>query len=271
MSTGVGLHAAKRRKMRAGLLYALAFLAIVLTVGALTRAFVAEPDISAPDGLVLTPAAGAIDAQWNSVDGAEKYMLIRKDGTVAYVGAESTAKDSTPLAGKQSYRVIAIGEGGRESAASAAANVQVDDTWGDLFPFVKQFPKLLPQVPSAEGWSSVGCIPMVRPDAAELGQGDSGSGRVIGQARIGCSSSDITSLQVSWMISKEAADIFFGSVSAKPGRKAVRWQFGTGYFDALNSDLYLRLDEHDTVFIGLGVKGATQAQLLELANSLPLR
>lgn len=228
-----------------------------------------EPSVAAPSGLAVQVDDGVVHAAWNPVDGSDQYLLIREDGSVAYSGAQTTGTDVSATAGAERYQVIAVDDG-HESDPSSESTVKVDDTWGYLSEFAAQFPQVIAPTPSKEGWQGGTCMPIVRADRAELGAGVTGSGRPMGKARIACNPSDRITVHFIWMVSKDAVNSSFEYLSNQSGVESVRWKCGTGYFDSDHSQLYLRVEFREDLFIGIGITDAREAELLDLANSLPI-
>lgn len=258
----------RRRTMR--VVY-LVVIAIALALSMLIAYFSARAltSVSAPDKLAADASAGAVTLTWNAVDGADSYTLVRDGGTVIYSGPDRTFVDIAADAGTRRYTVSAT-DGTRESPMSAEVEAKVMSGWGDIAPFVAQFPDLLPSNPEQVGWQDVRCQWMIRPDQSELGSGPTGSGQVIGKARMACSSPSTISFQIGWMASKDATNTYFARLSKDADRSAISWRHGSGYVDERYSEIYLRLDDHPDVFIGLADDGASRDELLKLADSIPI-
>ncbi|MGB6038832.1 MAG: hypothetical protein WBG39_03130 [Gordonia sp. (in: high G+C Gram-positive bacteria)] len=225
--------------------------------------------VSAPEGLQAKASVGVVEISWNSVEGADQYMLVRDDGEVIYAGDETRYSDFSAKFGERRYVVISTVDG-RESPASAETVVKVDSGWGDWGSYAAEFPKLLPRTPKQVGWQQSTCQWMIRPDRAELGSGPQGSGHPVGRARIACMSPDSVALQVVWVASAEEVDEFFGRASAFDGAEAISWRYGTGYVRIQAGEIYIRADDRNDVFFAIGKSGATKSELIRLANSMDL-
>ncbi|ALG83771.1 hypothetical protein ACH46_03660 [Gordonia phthalatica] len=248
----------------------IAVVAVLVLLASLfaVRSMVGSSTPDAPSGLSVSYEDGKVKAVWNTVSGADEYVLVRDDSTVAYSGSESKAEDLTATAGEHTYRVRAANSG-RWSAESAETKVAVLTGWGQLTQFVTQFPDLLPKTPDAEGWQGITCRSMVRALLIERGPSDHGSGDPLVRARMHCFTSDI-SLQPMWMTSKNAVDQLMSEVSKDDSPESISWRYGTGYVVESARTIYLRFSDRDDLVINLSLKAGGKKELLDLANSMPL-
>ncbi|MCF8568896.1 hypothetical protein L5G32_01275 [Gordonia sp. HY002] len=224
--------------------------------------------VDAPSGLTTSADAKGVKIAWTGVSGADGYQVLRDDAVVVYDGDSTTYVDDEAQAGKHRYTVRAV-SGGVVSASSSASEVTAGSSWGVYAPFVKQFPDLLPQAPDLTGWKSIECGWTLYGFSDEIGRADDGSGDVLSRARIACDSDELV-LSVAWLDSTQATDTVFAAASRRPGIEAVKWRFGTGYYDGAKHVVHLRPENHADTWIGIGAPDATKDQLLELANSMPL-
>ena len=196
------------------------------------------------------------------------YQVVRDDSVVVYDGDATTYVDDEATMGKHRYVVRAVSDG-VESAASAPSEATAGSSWGAYRSYVSQFPDLLPQAPELSGWKDLECTWTLYGFKDEMGRAEDGSGKSLSRARITCGSPELA-LSVGWLQSKEATDSIFGRASRRPGIEAVKWRFGTGYYDGGGNTLHLRPDDHEKVWIGISANGATKDQLLDFANAMPL-
>ncbi|WOC12897.1 fibronectin type III domain-containing protein [Gordonia sp. MP11Mi] len=223
--------------------------------------------VDSPSGLTTSVDGEGVKAAWTGVSGADGYQLVRDDSVVVYDGDATTYVDSQASTGKHRYTVRAVSED-VVSAASTASEATVDSSWGTYTPFVAQFPELLPQSPDLSGWKGVECYWMLSGFKDEMGTAVDGSGNSLSRARIACDGE--IALSVAWLDSKVATDAVFANASKRPGIEAVKWRFGTGYYDGSEHVMHLRPDNHENVWIGIGANDATKDRLLEFANDMPL-
>ncbi|MDR2281368.1 MAG: hypothetical protein LBE07_11015 [Gordonia sp. (in: high G+C Gram-positive bacteria)] len=224
--------------------------------------------VDSPSGLSASGDGAVAKLAWTGVSGADSYQVIRDETTVVYTGSDTSFVDKTATEGKHAYTVVA-GADDVVSAPSASSDATVGPSWGEYSPLVALLPKVLPQTPDATGWNEVQCGWLLSAFDGEVGPTELGSGKIFGRARMSCHSSAVA-LGVAWLDSKDATDSVFSAASAKPGAQAIRWRFGTGYFDDANHAVYLRPDNVDNIWIGIGTTTGTKDQLLAFANDLPL-
>ncbi|MCF8609683.1 hypothetical protein L5G28_05825 [Gordonia sp. HY285] len=224
--------------------------------------------VDTPSGLTTSVDEAGVKAAWTGVSGADRYQLVRDDSVVVYDGAATTYVDDQAATGKHRYTVRAVSDD-VVSASSTASETTVGSSWGAYTTFVRQFPELLPQTPDLSGWKSIECYWMLSGFKGETGAAVDGSGNALSRARIACDGPDVA-VSVAWLDSKSATDAIFVNASKRPGIEAVKWRFGTGYFDGAEHVMHLRPDNHENVWIGIGANGATKDQLLEFANGIPL-
>lgn len=248
----------------------IAAVAVLVLIASLfaVRAMSGGSDPDAPNGLSLTAKNGTVNATWNTVSGADEYILIRDDNTVAYRGPESKAVDATAPTGEHTYRVRAVNDG-RWSAESGDTKVTVESGWGAIAPLVAEFPDLLPQTPLLLGWEDINCRSMVRAVKIERGSSDAGNGAPLVKARLHCFNTDLM-LQPVWMTSKNAVDQLFADMSkSAPAGESIRWRLGTGYVVEADKAIYLRFDDHDDLAVLAQLDKGGKKELVDLANKMP--
>lgn len=243
--------------------------AVLVLIAALfvVRATTGSSSPDAPAGLSLTADDGKVKAVWNTVSGADEYILIRDGGTVVYRGEDTNAVDLTAATGEHSYRLRAENNG-RWSAESADTKVTVVSGWGQDAPLIAQVPQVLPQTPAVTGWRDINCRSMVRALKIERGSSDAGNGDPLVKARLHCFNKDLI-VQPAWMTSKNATDQFFADVSKSAPVEPVTWRHGTGYVIEEDQVIYLRFAERDDLVFVVKLDKADKAALVDLANSMP--
>lgn len=224
--------------------------------------------VDSPSGLTTSVDGATVTAAWTGVSGADGYQLIRDDSVVVYDGDETKYVDAEASPGQHRYTVRAVSDGAM-SASSSASEVTVESSWGRYAPFVKQLPDLLPQTPDQSGWKSIECYWLLSGFKDEMGTADDGSGDPVSRARIACDGPEVA-VSVGWLTSKPATDAVFANASKRPRIQAVKWRFGTGYFDETEHVMHLRPDNHENLWIGIGANDATKQELLDFANDMPL-
>lgn len=242
----------------------LLFLAVLFSV----RPLVADSAPDVPSGLSVSAENGKVKVVWNSVSGADEYILTRDGSTVIYQGSKTTAEDLTAATGGHKYQVRALSSGAM-SSPSEEGKVTVTSGWGDIAVQVAQFPKLLPQTPEATGWNGMACRTMVKAVNDELGAGDTGSDKPMVAARLNCFKGT-TVLQPMWMTSKESADSVMSRITKTATPEAISWRYGTGYWVPEEASAYLRLTDHPDVLLAIITPKGTKDQSIQLMNSMPI-
>ncbi|MGO3328517.1 hypothetical protein [Gordonia sp. (in: high G+C Gram-positive bacteria)] len=259
-----------RRRRRQYILIAAGALVVLVICALAVRFGVGKPGaVDAPGRLSVSAEGTTVKAAWTGVDDADAYQLVRDDGVIVYEGGDNVAGDTTAPQGTHEYTVRAISRGVL-SAPSADSEVTVGPSWGPYAPFVKQFPNVLPQSPDIAGWKGLHCTWLLSGFQAETGPRDSGSGDILARSRMACDGTDLA-LAVAWLDSKQATDAVFAAASAKPRSQALRWRYGTGYFDEASRIAYLRPEHPANTWIAVQQGGSGgKEQLLDLVNEMPL-
>lgn len=193
---------------------------------------------------------------------------MRDDSVVVYQGAATTYTDTEATPGKHRYAVRAVADDVL-SAPSPTNEATVGSSWGRYTPFVAQFPDLLPRTLATTGWRDIECAWVLNGFEEETGEAADGSGKILGKARIGCNGPEVA-VAVGWLQSKAATDAVFASASRKPGAEAIKWRYGTGYYDGANHVMHLRPDTRDDIWMVINANDASKDELLTFANDMPL-
>ncbi|GAB10316.1 hypothetical protein GOARA_056_00630 [Gordonia araii NBRC 100433] len=253
---------------------ALACAAVVVAFTAFAGVHLLSPGPSAPptpSGLNLQPEPGRVDAQWQPVDGADHYLLLRGD-QVVYAGSEPRGRDETATKGRHTYRVQASRRG-VPSPMSEPVTVETQEGWGAAAPLVNLLPKLLPAAPKVDGpWRKLHCNWQIRPGRNEMGPAEHGAGVVGMRYRLICGASLEVALHAMWFFSKDAVDGYMSRVTTDS--EALRWNHGSAFWYAAKNEGYLKFDDPKLSLIVVGVgrtdRKTTRADFLALANELPI-
>ncbi|GED96878.1 fibronectin type III domain-containing protein [Gordonia crocea] len=227
---------------------------------------------AAPTGLELTVGVGNVSAKWQSVTGADRYLLLRGD-EVVYAGAEPHGTDVTVTKGRQTYRVQAIARG-VSSALSEPRTTEAGEGWGVGAPLVALFPKLLPPAPKTEAqWRGLRCNWQIRPGRNELGPSEHGAGSLGMRYRLICAADMVLSLHTMWFTSKDAVDGYMSKVIRDS--QALRWNHGSGFWLGSTNEGYLKFDDPKLSLVVIGIahsdnKPGSRSEFLTVANDLPI-
>ncbi len=85
-----------------------------------SAAVVAAPALPTPEGLVASPAAGAVSLRWTAVAHATSYDVVRNGAVVGSATASSYTDTGLAMGVSYSYAVRAVDNGARSAASSPA-------------------------------------------------------------------------------------------------------------------------------------------------------